>query len=86
MEPFEDRKHLVYYNPDDPEEIARLVNYYLANPTERDAIAAAGRAEVLQKHAMRLPMRKILDDAEKSGTTAADIDPWEAAISKLAKV
>ena len=49
MEPFEHRKHLVYYDPDDPGEIGRLVNYYLANPAERDAIAAAGRAEVIKK-------------------------------------
>ena len=84
MEPFEHGKHLVYYNPDDPEEIARLVNYYLANPSERDAIAAAGRAEVVQNYPMRLPLRKILDDAE-SGANAISDDPWEAAISKLAK-
>jgi hypothetical protein len=49
MEPSEHRKHLVYYDPDDPGEIGRLVNYYLANPAERDAIAAAGRAEVIKK-------------------------------------
>jgi len=33
---------------------------------------------------MRLPLRKILDDAE-SGANAISDDPWEAAISKLAK-
>ena len=54
------------------------------NPAERDAIAAAGRAHVTKNHAMRLPLRKILDDAE-SGAHAASSDPWEAAISKLAK-
>ena len=84
MEPSEHRKHLVYYDPDDPGEIGRLVNYYLANPAERDAIAAAGRAEVIKNHAMRLPLRKILDDAE-SGAHMASSGPWEAAISKLAK-
>ena len=49
MEPSEHRKHLDSYDPDDPGEIGRLVNYYLANPAERDAIAAAGRAEVIKK-------------------------------------
>ena len=49
MEPSEHRKHIVYYDPDDPGEIGRQVTYYLANPAERDAIAAAGRAEVIKK-------------------------------------
>ena len=71
MEPSEHRKHLVYYDPDDPGEIGRLVNYYLANPAERDAIAAAGRAEVIKNHAMRLPLRNILDDAESGARPAA---------------
>ena len=93
MDLFEHRKHLVYYDPNDPEEIGRLVTYYLANPSEREAIAAAGRDEVVANYPMQLPLRKIVHDAEKlpssvsvaSAPNAADLDPWEAAISKMAK-
>lgn len=88
MAPFEDRKHLVYYDPHAPAEIARLIEYYLAHPAERDAIAAAGRAEILKNHAMRLPLQKILDDAQRDTGTSTqaptgEID-WAAAISKMA--
>jgi hypothetical protein len=85
MAPFQDCKHLVYYDPHDPEEIARLVYYYLENSSEREAIAAAGRDEVIKNHSMRTPLRKMITDAESGAMMpAASDDPWEAAISKLA--
>jgi hypothetical protein len=88
MAPFEDRRHLVYYDPNRPEEIADLVTYYLAHPEEREAIAAAGRAEILKNHAMRLPLQKILDDAQSGAGTSPQAVPgeidWAAAISKMA--
>jgi hypothetical protein len=43
---------------------------------------------VVQRHPMQMPLRKILGDAESGAATAtatASDDPWEAAISKLAK-
>ena len=84
MDIFENRKHLVYYDPAAPQDIAKLVGHYLANPDERAVIAAAGRAEVLRKHAMHIPLQKILDDAARS-LAPVEIDPWEAAIGKMAK-
>ena len=44
---FEDRKHLVIYEDDNLE---KTVDYYLKNENEREAIAAAGRREVLERH------------------------------------
>ena len=84
MAPFENGKHLVYYDAGDPQEIAKLVYYYIENSSELEAIAAAGRDEVLKSHSMVVPLRKILSDAESGGDLVASDDPWEAAISKLA--
>lgn len=57
---FEDRKHLVYYNAENIEE---LLTFYLENPTEREIIAELGRIEVLAKHTVSHRVRQILDDA-----------------------
>lgn len=43
-----------------PEEFRGNVQYWLAHPEERHAIAAAGRARVLRDHAMRMRMRQLL--------------------------
>lgn len=45
---FENHRHLVW--SDSPEATVELVDYYLSHDLERQAIAAAGRAEVLLKH------------------------------------
>lgn len=57
---FEDRKHLVYYNAENIEE---LIAYYLEHEQEREAIAIAGYKEVLAKHTVSHRVRQILDDA-----------------------
>lgn len=44
---FRDREHLVLYGEDDLEALAR---YYLDHADEREAIARAGRGEVLRRH------------------------------------
>ncbi|MBI4667220.1 MAG: glycosyltransferase [Nitrospinae bacterium] len=44
---FRDKAHLVIYGDGD---IVDLAGHYLAHDTERDAIAEAGRREVLEKH------------------------------------
>lgn len=86
MLPFENGRHLVYYDPEAPENLAAIIRHYLANPKEREAIAAAGQVEVVENHAMHLPLMKIIQDAEMSAAAtaaAAEIDPWEAAISVM---
>ncbi|MBX9709512.1 MAG: glycosyltransferase [Xanthobacteraceae bacterium] len=65
MSLFESGKHLVYYDPEKPEEIGRLVKYYLDHPEERRAIAQAGHDEVHKHHTLRLRLQKILDDASR---------------------
>ena len=82
MLPFQSGRHLVYFDPEAPEELADLIRYYLENPLERQAIADAGRAEVVENHAMQLPLLKIIRDAEASAPAEA-VDPWEAAISMM---
>ena len=82
MLPFEDGRHLVYYDPEAPEQLAALIRHYLDNPDERQAIADAGRAEVVENHDMRLPLMKIIRDAETSAPQEA-VDPWEAAIGMM---
>ncbi len=64
MDVYEDRKHLVYYNQDRPDELAGLVRYYLAHPEERAAIAKAGHDEVHARHTLRQRLEKIIADAE----------------------
>ncbi|NOG72672.1 glycosyltransferase [Roseicella sp. DB1501] len=64
MAQFEDRRHLVYYPPDRPEVLEGLIAHYLARPQEREAIAAAGRAEILRAHSLEARLRRLLADAE----------------------
>jgi len=55
----EDRKHLVYYNSDNVEDLAA---YYLAHDTERSAIALSGYEEVVGKHTFDVRVQQILGD------------------------
>jgi len=56
---FVDRKHLVLY---DRAEILELIDFYLKHEIEREAIAAAGYNEVIQKHTYDDRVRDILQD------------------------
>lgn len=62
MEPFVDRRHLVYYDPARPEEIGELIAHYLAHEDERNAIAASGLAEVREQHTFLQRVQRILSD------------------------
>ncbi|TCZ57861.1 glycosyltransferase family protein [Roseicella aquatilis] len=44
--------------------LAGLVAHDLAHPAEREAIAAAGRAEVVRAHGLRARLERMLADAE----------------------
>lgn len=55
---FEDKKHLAYFNDSN---IENLVEYYLANGEEREAIAKRGHEES-KKHTFELRMERILKD------------------------
>lgn len=65
---FVDREHLVIYDDDDLED---LVEYYLAHEDEREAIAAAGRAEVLRRHTYDHRVASLLDTVFASASEAA---------------
>ncbi|MCF6149091.1 MAG: glycosyltransferase [Candidatus Kuenenia sp.] len=69
---FEDRKHLVYFNDKNIEE---LIAYYLKNEEERETIALAGYREVQAKHTYEQRIKKIFcdifqteDDCRRSDT------------------
>jgi len=64
MELFVDRRHLVYYDPERPEEIGPLIAHYLAHEDERNAIAATGLAEVQARHTFLQRVQRILSDFE----------------------
>jgi hypothetical protein len=63
MAPFEHGKHLIYYPPENPPEIAGLIKYYLDHEAERQAIARAGYEEILKNHRLELRLEKILRHA-----------------------
>jgi glycosyltransferase involved in cell wall biosynthesis len=58
-----DRVHLAAYR--ESEELIEIIAYYLAHPEEREAIAAAGRAEAVGRHTYRHPMERLLAEAER---------------------
>ena len=60
---FRDGEHLVTYR--DGDELLEKVAYYLEREDEREAIAAAGRAEALARHTYRHRMEKLLAECEK---------------------
>jgi spore maturation protein CgeB len=64
MAQFADGRHLVYYPPDRPGALAEILAHYLHTPTEREAIAAAGREEVVRAHSLRARLERMLSDAE----------------------
>lgn len=64
MAQFEDGRHLVYYPPDRPAALAEILAHYLNTPAEREAIAAAGRAEVVRAHSLRARLERMLSEAE----------------------
>ena len=62
MSLFEHEKHLVYYSPERPEEIAQFVRYYLAHDHEREAIAESGYEAILGTHQLESRLQTILDE------------------------
>jgi len=60
---FENGKHLIYYNPNNPQELAAVLNYYLQHPAEREAIAAAGWEEIKRRHTLQHRVEKMVADA-----------------------
>ena len=58
---FQDRSHCVMYEKGNVEEIINLVDYYEAHEEEREAIAHAGRSEILRAHLGRHRVRSILE-------------------------
>ncbi len=59
MSLFEDGKHLVIFK--DAADLCDKIKYYLANPEKREAIARAGRDEVLKKHTYSDRIRGVLE-------------------------
>ena len=68
---FEENKHYVAF--DDETELFEKAAYYLSNPGERDAIAAAGLAEVKLHHHLELRVEELLSKVRKSPEGSAPI-------------
>ena len=69
---FRDRVHLATYR--EPGEMLEVIAYYLAHADEREAIAAAGRAEAVGRHTYRHRMERLLAEAERrTGRTAVPV-------------
>ena len=77
---FEDRKHLVYFNDRNIED---LIAYYLENETERQTIAEAGYMEALARHTFEHRLETLLSDTgftiERPFTAIPQIRPQESA-------
>ncbi|MFA6434233.1 MAG: glycosyltransferase [Elusimicrobiales bacterium] len=58
---FEDGRHLVIFK--DARELRQKIAYYLAYPEKREAIARAGRDEVLKKHTYADRIKTVLESA-----------------------
>ena len=56
---FELGKELATY--DSPEDFKQKIEYYLAHPEERDAIATAGYERILKEHTFRHRIRKLIN-------------------------
>jgi glycosyltransferase involved in cell wall biosynthesis len=72
---FEDRRHLVIYDESDLETLAA---YYLEHEPEREAIAAAGRQEVLRRHTYDHRALTIVETVLGEGGDVADEAPDES--------
>jgi hypothetical protein len=64
MDVFHSGEHLVYYDPQRPEQIGELIHHFLANPAERQAIADRGHDEVHARHTLQARLRVIIEAAE----------------------
>lgn len=61
---FEDKKHLVFYNFGDFKQLKYLIEYYLYNEEEREAIRKAGHEHVKQNHTYKNRWQSILETVE----------------------
>ncbi len=69
----QDRVHLA--TDREPGEMLEIIAYYLAHPDEREAIAAAGRAEAVGRHTYRHRMERLLAEAIAAVGAEGDDSP-----------
>jgi hypothetical protein len=61
-EEFEDKKHLVFYDYQDFDQLDSLINYYLKNDSERESIRIAGHELVKEKYTYTNRWKTILKE------------------------
>lgn len=85
---FKDGVHLVTYPPDDMDELVRLVCELLDAPKRREAIAAAGHAEIEARHRAHHRAETLLAamDAIPAGTVEKRLRDAEGIRAKYLKV
>jgi spore maturation protein CgeB len=61
-EEFEDKKHLVFYDYQDFDQLDGLIDYYLKNDSERESIRIAGHELVKEKYTYTNRWKTILKE------------------------
>ncbi len=73
--PFRDGVHCRVYDPEKPQELAELIQYYVAHEDEREAIARAGCEEVRKNFSIRDRLTEILNTAVAGRSARAESAP-----------
>jgi glycosyltransferase involved in cell wall biosynthesis len=63
---FRDGEHCRFYNPENPQELADLVHYYLKHESERESIARAGCQEVRQNFSLQNRLAEVLEIVKRN--------------------
>lgn len=63
--PLIDKKHLIYYDPNNLDELMSMIKYYLENQSEAERIAYAGQQEALENHTYKARMQQVIDEFQR---------------------
>ncbi len=78
---FIDGEHCRFYDPDRPEELARLIRYYSAHPEEREEIARAGCAYVRRMFSREKMLAGLLETCTQYRRNRIDLPRPNAPIA-----
>jgi glycosyltransferase involved in cell wall biosynthesis len=58
-----DGEHCRFYDPENPEELAELIRYYIEHDAERESIARAGYENIRQNYSLKQRLQEVIDIA-----------------------